>query len=248
MFDEERNLIEPITDEEKNESAIAKELALRDLGDLWQDIAHESLESIKAYKRLLQTVEGTIEVIGRMVEQRDRYTYVHQKEVAELAVKIGKAMNLDDERIECIRVAGLLHDIGKIAVPIEILSKPDKISSFEMRILETHPRIGYDIIHGIPFPWPIDEIIYQHHERIDGSGYPRGLIGERIMTESKIIAVADVLNAMISHRPYRAAHPIGKALNFLIERKGVFFDGDIVDVCVSLFTTGEKTVKTMDRG
>jgi len=216
-----------------------KEELLEDLDDIWQKVSKLEL-SRSINTKLQKALEGIIEIIGRMIEFRDRYTYIHQKEVSELAVKIATKMNLSADTIECIRIAALLHDIGKIAVPIEILSKPGRINDFEKHIIEAHPQIGHDIIEGIEFPWPIAEIILQHHERLDGSGYPKGISGDEIRLEARILAIADVFNAMISHRPYREAFNITHALEYITQNKGTFFDPSIVDRCVELYTSEEE--------
>jgi HD-GYP domain-containing protein (c-di-GMP phosphodiesterase class II) len=145
-------------------------------------------------------------------------------------------MDLPKDKINAIRVAGTIHDLGKISVPAEILSKPTRLSEAEYSLIKDHPQIGYEILLPIEFPWPIAEMVYQHHERIDGSGYPRGLTGEELLLEAKILAVADVVEAMASHRPYRDALGMHKALEEITGNKGKLYDPDVADACVRITT------------
>jgi len=144
-------------------------------------------------------------------------------------------MNLPQDQTEGIRLAGLVHDIGKISIPAEILSKPGKLSETEYQLIQAHPQIGYDILKSITFPWPVAEIVLQHHERLDGSGYPQGLKGDAILLEAKILAVADVVEAMASHRPYRPALGIDAALQEIKQQQGKLYDSSVVEACVQLF-------------
>jgi len=182
-----------------------------------------------------ETLKKTVESITRMTEIRDAYTSGHQQRVAKLACAIARDMGLSKEQIEGIRVTGLLHDIGKIAVPIEILTKPSRLSVFEFNIIKTHPEIGYEIVKGIEFPWPVAQALFQHHERLNGSGYPMGLAGEKIILEAKILGVADVVEAMSSHRPYRPALGTAKALGEILQKKSTLYDPHVVDSCVRIF-------------
>jgi len=166
---------------------------------------------------------------------RDPYTAGHQNRVAEIACMIAEEMGLPKDRIEGIRVMGFLHDIGKIVVPAEILSKPGKLSEYEFHIIKAHSQAGYDILKGIELPWPVATAIIQHHERLDGSGYPQGLSGDEIILEARILCAADVLEAMASHRPYRPALGIEKALDEIAQRKGTVYDSEVVDACLRLF-------------
>lgn len=186
-------------------------------------------------EKLQKALGGTIQALALTVEMRDPYTAGHQQRVANLAHSIATDMALGAEQTEGIRMAGAVHDIGKIAVPAEILSKPGKIAETEFNIIKTHPQVGYDILRGIEFPWPVAEIVLQHQERIDGSGYPAGLSDGQIMLEAKILAVADVVEAMSSHRPYRPALNVDKALAEISNNKGVLYDARVVDICVRLF-------------
>ena len=153
----------------------------------------------RAEEKLHTTLQGMIEALGQTTEKRDLYTAGHQKRVTQLACAIASEMGLSEEHIEGIRIAGLVHDIGKMAIPAEILSKPSRLSEMEYGLIKAHPKIAYDVIKTIEFPWPVAQIVLQHHERIDGSGYPQGLKGEEIMLEARILAVADVVEAMASH-------------------------------------------------
>jgi HD-GYP domain-containing protein (c-di-GMP phosphodiesterase class II) len=190
-------------------------------------------------KMLRKSMEGIIRAMSLTVEMRDPYTAGHQQRVADLAQSISVEMELSEERVEGVRMAGLIHDLGKIAVPAEILTKPGKLNNIEFNLIKLHPQAGYDILKDIEFPWPVAEIALQHHERMDGSGYPHGVKGEEILLESRIMAVADVVEAMASHRPYRAALGLGAAMEEIIKNKNRLFDLDVVDTCVKLFTDGK---------
>jgi len=184
---------------------------------------------------LQKAIDGIIEAMGLTVEIRDPYTAGHQKRVAEIAHAIAIEMGLSKQQIEGVRMAGVIHDIGKMAAPAEILSKPGKITEHEFGIIKSHPQVGYNILKKIDFPWPIAQIVYQHHERMDGSGYPQGLSGEDILLEARIMAVADVVEAMASHRPYRPALGIDIALEEISKNRGVFYDPEVVDACLRIF-------------
>ncbi len=188
-----------------------------------------------AVETITSTLEGTMEAVAMMSELRDPYTAGHQKMVTHLALAIAQEMQLPEDRQRALRVAGLLHDVGKVYVPSEILSKPGKLSELERDLAKAHASAGYDIVKAIKFPWPVDEMVRQHHERMDGSGYPRGLKGDEIMLEARILAVADTVEAMMSHRPYRAALGVEKALDEIVQNKGVLYDETVVDTCVLLF-------------
>ena len=177
--------------------------------------------------KLKETLDGVIQAMALTIEFRDPYTAGHQRRVADIAIAIAKEMDIPGDQQECIRVAGEIHDLGKISIPAEILSKPGKLNDNEYSIIKTHPSIGYDIIASIEFPWPIAQVILQHHERIDGSGYPQGLSGEDILLEARIICVSDVVEAMASHRPYRPALGIEKALNEISDNQGILYDSHV---------------------
>jgi putative nucleotidyltransferase with HDIG domain len=184
-------------------------------------------------------MDGIIHAVSLVVETRDPYTAGHQRRVAELAQAIAKEMALPDWQITGIRVAGLLHDVGKVAVPAEILSKPGKLNQYEFSLIKSHCRIGYDILQRIDFPWPVTAIILQHHERLDGSGYPEGLLGKALIIETRILSVADVVEAMSSHRPYRPALGLDRALEEITEKSGILYDSEVVDSCLKLLGQDE---------
>ncbi len=183
--------------------------------------------------QLQEMFNATVGGMALMAESRDPYTAGHQHRVAQYASDISKNMGLPDDQIEAIRISGLLHDIGKIRTPVSLLNRPGKLLKAEWELIKTHPAVGFNILKQIPFPWPIAEIVYQHHERIDGSGYPRGLKDGEIMLEAKILAVADVIEAISSHRPYRPALSIESAFNEVKSQKGILFDKIVVDSFLS---------------
>ena len=190
-------------------------------------------------KKLQETLEGVIEVIALTVESRDPYTAGHQRRVTELACAIAEEIGCSEDQSKGIRMAGMVHDLGKISVPAEILSKPSRLTDMEFSLIKTHPKVGYDILKGIDFPWPVAQIVYQHHERMDGSGYPIGLKGGEILLEARIIAVADVVEAMASHRPYRPALGIDVALEEIVENKGKLYDSDAASACLTVIKKGK---------
>lgn len=176
--------------------------------------------------------DGAVETIASMIEYRDPYTAGHERRVAELACAIGKELCLPDDQIEGLRVGGYIHDLGKIAVPAEILSKPTKLTEIEYQLVKQHAEAGYNILRNMEFPWPVSQMVLQHHERLDGSGYPNGLTGDAIILEARIVAVADVVEAMTSHRPYRPARGRAAAIREILGKRGTHFDRDVVDACV----------------
>lgn len=189
----------------------------------------------QAKDNLKKSFEGIINILSNLSEVRDFYTAGHQKRVSRLTVAIARELNLNEEQKEAIRIAALIHDIGKIGMPIEILTKPGKLSELEFNLIKEHPQIGYDILKDIDFPYPIAEIIWQHHEKLDGSGYPKHLKGPQIKIEAQILCVADVVEAISSHRPYRPALGIDTALDEIMNYKGVLYNPEVVDACVKLF-------------
>jgi putative two-component system response regulator len=191
---------------------------------------------LKATLKLLRRALGaSIEALAAAAEARDPYTAGHQRRVANLAQAIATEMALSTDDIEAVHMAGAIHDIGKIRVPSEILNRPGKLTDIEMQLIRMHPEVGYEILKLIDFPWPVAEIERQHHERLDGSGYPRGLRGDEILMPARIIAVADVVEAMTSHRPYRPALGLDAALDEIVKGKGILYDASAVDACVRLF-------------
>ena len=187
-------------------------------------------------ERFRKTMGGVIQAMSLTIEKRDRYTAGHQRRVTKLCRAIADELGFPWDRIQGLRMAAAVHDLGKILVPAAILNKPGDLSEHEMGIIRAHPQMAYDILKQIDFPWPLAEIVYQHHERLDGSGYPRGLKGDAILHEARILAVADVTEAMASFRPYRPALGIEAALVEIGRYKGVRFDPDVVDICTELFT------------
>ncbi|MCJ7665543.1 MAG: HD-GYP domain-containing protein, partial [Actinobacteria bacterium] len=183
-----------------------------------------------------KTLEGAINTLAAIVETKDPYTYGHQQRVCKLAMTIAKELGLEENRIEAVRVSALIHDIGKVNIPASILSKPGKLTDIEFEMIKTHPQLSYDMLKNIDFPLPIVDIIIQHHEKLDGSGYPRGLKGKDIMLEAKILTVADVLEAMSSHRPYRPALGINIAVEEIKKNKGILYDPAVVNSCIKIIT------------
>ena len=196
--------------------------------------AEEELQ--RSYHKLRETLIATVNTLASTVEMRDPYTAGHQRRVTVLASAIAEEIGLAEEQFDGLRLAGLIHDIGKIIVPVEILNKPGRISETEFNIIKTHPQVGYNILQEIDFPWPVAQIILQHHERLDGSGYPQGLKDGGIMVEAKILAVADVVEAMASHRPYRPALGIEVALEEIEKNRDILYDPEVADICQRLFT------------
>ena len=189
----------------------------------------------ESFKKLQKTMEDSIYSISLVTEARDAYTAGHQQKVSKLAVALAKEMGFPKDKVEGIKIAALIHDVGKINLPAEILSKPGKLSEIEFNLIKNHSQTGYDILKKVDFLWPIARIVLQHHEKINGSGYPRGLKGDEILLEAKIICVADVVEAMSSHRPYRPALGIDKALEEISKNKGIMYDPEVVDACLKIF-------------
>lgn len=208
--------------------------AVREHRDLEEKrLAEENLRVSLA--KLQKAMEGVVQIISLVIELRDPYTSGHQKRVANLARSIAEEMRLQPDRVEAIFFAGSIHDLGKIHVPAEILNKPAPVSEIEFSLFKMHPQIGYDLLKLLDFPWPIAPIVYQHHERFNGSGYPGGLANDAILPEARILAVADVIESMTSHRPYRAAIDVNSALEHLSMNRGILYDPASVDACVTLF-------------
>ncbi len=187
-------------------------------------------------KKMLKAMQETVKAMGMTVEARDPYTAGHQRRVAILAKMIAEEMNMPAKKIRGIYFAGLIHDMGKIHIPAEILSKPTKLTEIEYALIKTHPQVGYDIIKSIDFPWPIAQMIYQHHERLDGTGYPQGLDESNILIESQVISIADVVESMASHRPYRPSLGSASALEEINKSKGIKYNEEIVEICTNLIT------------
>lgn len=195
-----------------------------------------AMENNRQYQeQLRQNLEETIQAIAATVETRDIYTAGHEKRVAELAVAIGQELGMARDRLNGVRIAGKVHDIGKLKVPAEILNKPGALNDILFSIIQVHPEAGYEILKGINFPWPVANIVWQHHERLDGSGYPRGLKDGEILPEAQILAVADVVESIMSYRPYRPALGLDVALDEIVDKRGKLYNADAVDACVKLF-------------
>jgi putative nucleotidyltransferase with HDIG domain len=224
----------PYSNEERN---LLKTVA----ADVAVNIENANLyENMKQkHSELQQAINGIVHAVTLVVETRDPYTAGHQRRVAELARAIARKMRLSEWQTMGIYIAGLLHDVGKVAVPTEILSKPGKISQYEFSIIKNHSQIGYDILQRIEFPWAVTDAILQHHERLDGSGYPAGLSGDEIIIEARILGVADVVEAMSSHRPYRPALGLQSALQEISQASGTLFDTEVVNACMSLLQQNE---------
>ncbi len=215
----------------KGQSISGYQGIIRDISELIsnRDALEETLQELR------KALGGTIEAMALTVETRDPYTAGHQRRVSNLARAIATEMDISENQVQGIHLAGVIHDIGKISVPGEILSKPGRISEHEFGIIKEHPTVGYNILKTVDFPWPIAQIVLQHHERFDGSGYPNGLSGEDILLEARIMAVADVVEAMASHRPYRASLGIDIALKEIVKNRGILYDPQVADVCLRLF-------------
>lgn len=257
LKDEQGNIIgaiesfEDITGRKKEEQSFQKsyqnlEMQIRERTDELSKKDEALLVEIMQRKRVQQNFEDgnaklqrvlneTISALAFTVEKRDPYTAGHQERVTKLAEAIAREMELSSDQILGVKTAAMIHDIGKICVPAEILSKPSKLTSYEFNIIKAHPEVGYDILKEIEFPWPVSSIVLQHHERLDGSGYPNGLKGEEILIEAHILIVADVVEAMASHRPYRPALGIERALDEIIDNRGILYNQNVADACISLF-------------
>jgi len=192
-------------------------------------------ERKQSFERLRRALEETVNALASAVEMRDPYTAGHQHRVTKLAIAIAKEMGFSKDKTEGIRMAGMIHDVGKIRVPAEILSWPGQLSEIDFSLIKTHPQVGYDILKRIELPHQATKIMLQHHERMDGSGYPKGLKGKDILIEARVLAVADVVEAMASHRPYRAALGLEKALEEITKNRGTLYDAEAVDACLKLF-------------
>jgi len=194
--------------------------------------SREERERMLVLEKTRQAMNSTVSVIARIVEARDPYTAGHQRRCAALAAVLGNSLKLDPHAVDGLYFAAIIHDVGKVYIPSEILSKPGLLTDLEFTMVRTHAKLGYDILKDIEFAWPIADIVYQHHERMDGSGYPRGITGDALLLESRILAVADVVEAMASHRPYRPALGLERALEEIVAHRGTKYDPEVVDACV----------------
>jgi len=203
--------------------------------NLLQERKQAEKNLLETNQRLSQAITATIQVLSMTVEARDPYTAGHQRRTTILAEAIAGEMGFPPEKIEGLRMAGKIHDIGKISTPSEVLSKPTRLTPVEYELVKAHAQKGYEILKEVESPWPLAEIVFQHHERQDGSGYPRGLKGDEILMEARILGVADTVEAMASHRPYRPALGVEAALEEIDNNKGVLYDPDVVAACLTLF-------------
>ena len=227
-------------DEEKTKDQLVKELQkIREKAAELENvkvICNQLEKELKqTCKKLQKFIEDTAYIIMKVVETRDPYSIGHQQRVSKLATAIAQEMKLPQDKIEGIRIASLVHDIGKVNLPTEIVSKPSKLVEVEFNLVKNYPKVGYDILKKVDFPWPVAEIVFQHQEKIDGSGYPRGLKGDEICIEAKILGVANVVEAMSSYKSYRPALSIDEALAEIAENKNILFDPEVVDTCTKLF-------------
>jgi PAS domain S-box-containing protein/putative nucleotidyltransferase with HDIG domain len=201
----------------------------------YEGIIEDITDRKDSLDRLRNALGGTVRALASVVETRDPYTAGHQRHVADLALAIASEMGLPADRIEGLRIAAIIHDIGKISVPAEILTKPGKLIDLEFGIIKIHAQSGYNILKDIDFPWPVAMMVFEHHERMNGTGYPRNLKGDEILLEARILAVSDVVESMASHRPYRASLGIETALEEIEKNKGILYDDAVVDACLKLF-------------
>ncbi|MEN8199383.1 MAG: HD domain-containing phosphohydrolase [Thermodesulfobacteriota bacterium] len=216
---------------------------------LEEEVEKRTLKLQFSEQQLKTALEGIVDVVATMVEKRDPYTAGHQQRVADLAVAIARKLDLSERRIEGLRMAALIHDLGKVAIPSEILTKPSRLTDIEYRLIKTHAQVGYDILNRnkVDFPWPIKTIIHQHHEKLDGSGYPKGISGDAILFEARILTVADVVEAMATHRPYRKSIGMVAALENIHTHKETRFDPDVVNACQQLFEENKFTFQEPPR-
>ena len=241
ILQENKRLIELIKN--KNDELLElKETLEKRTRDKTDDLLAQTEKLKESYKKSQIILDGIVKTLSKIVETRDPYTSGHEEQVAKIACKIAKEMKLSEEQIAAIHVAATLHDIGKISVPSEILTKPGRLSDLEREMIKTHCKVARDIIINIEFPYPVAEIIFQHHERMDGSGYPRGLKGDKIAIEARIIGAADVIDAMGSYRPYRPALGVDAAIEEIVKFKGITYDPAVVDACLKIYKPASKNI------
>jgi putative nucleotidyltransferase with HDIG domain len=234
VLQENKRLIELI--KRQNDELLKLNKALnKKTKDKTDDLLAQTEKLRESYKKSQIILDGIVKTLSKIVETRDPYTSGHEDQVAKISCKIAKEMKLTEEQIAAIHVAATLHDIGKISVPSEILTKPGRLSDLEREIIKTHCKVAYDILINIEFPYPVAEIIFQHHERMDGSGYPRNLQGDQIAMEARIIGAADVIDAMASYRPYRPAMGVDAAIEEIVKFRGITYDPAVVDACLKIY-------------
>ncbi len=231
---ENKRLLELIKEKNKELMTLNKALEKKAL-EKTNDLLIQTEKLKESYKKSQIILDGIVRTLSKIIETRDPYTSGHEDQVAKIACKIAQEMKLSEDQISFIHIAATLHDIGKISVPSEILTKPSALSKLEMEIIKTHCKVANDVLKSIEFPYPVAEIIYQHHERMDGSGYPRGLKGDEIALEARIIGVADVIDAMASYRPYRPALGVDAAIQEIVKFKGITYDPVVVDACLKVY-------------
>jgi len=233
-----------ITEDETVEKAIRTNpygYIVKSASEIQMIASIDSALHMKEKNDLSKFIFGTLDMVSSLVEIRDPYTAGHMKNVSKLACKIAVEMGLSAQRIENLRIAGLIHDIGKLGVPVEMLSKPGGLTSNELNVLKDHVQLGYDILTKVNYPSEITEIVYQHHERINGEGYPKGISGDQIMLESKILSVADVVDSMLTHRPYRSKYTLKKTLKHIKNNSRILFDPEVVKVCSEVIVNSNRT-------
>jgi PAS domain S-box-containing protein len=218
-------------------TSLAMQAVRDDKGQImyYDGIAEDITNRKENVERMRKALGATVQAIAMIVETRDPYTAGHQRRVADLARSIATEMKLPVDQIDGIRMAAAIHDLGKISVPADILSKPTKLTALEFSLIKTHSQSGYDILKDIDFPWPVARIVLEHHERMNGSGYPNGLTGDNLLMESRILSVADVVESMGSHRPYRPSLGIEAALEEIEKNRGTLYDNTVADACLRLF-------------
>jgi putative nucleotidyltransferase with HDIG domain len=214
------------------------EIANRSYRRNLEHMVDERTESLRhSMSKLENAMNGIVRAIAHTVETRDPYTAGHQRRVADLAAAIAQEVGFTHDQIEAVRVAAIIHDLGKISVPAEILSKPSRLTANEFNLIKEHPQVGYDIVKDIEFPWDVSTMIHQHHEKLNGSGYPLGVSGNDILPESRVLTVADVVEAMASHRPYRPGLGVDVALEEIDKNKGQLYDPEMAQACIALFSS-----------
>ncbi len=236
---ENKRLVELVQDKNKELTQLNKKLEKKAM-EKTKDLLIQTEKLKDSYRKSQIILDGIVKTLSKIIETRDPYTSGHEDQVAKIACKIAREMKLPEEQVSFIHIAATLHDIGKISVPSEILTKPSALSNLEREIIKTHCKVANDVLVNIEFPYPVAEVIYQHHERIDGSGYPRGLKGDQIALEARIIGVADVIDAMASYRPYRPALGVDAAIEEIVKQKGITYDPTVVDACLKVY---KKTAK-----
>jgi putative nucleotidyltransferase with HDIG domain len=234
ILQENKRLIELIKNKNDELLKLNKTLEKR-TKDKTDDLLAQTEKLKESYKKSQIILDGIVKTLSMIIETRDPYTSGHEDQVAKIACNIAKEMKFTEEQITAIHIAATLHDIGKISVPSEILTKPGRLSDLEMEMIKTHCKVANDILINIEFPYPVAEIIFQHHERMDGSGYPRGLKGDKIAIEARIIGAADVMDAMTSYRPYRPALGVDAAIEEIVKFRGITYDPAVVDACLKIY-------------